>query len=109
MDIHEALELIHEWVQSLGDEELPEQCRQDGNDFFSFLKRKGFNPGVFVVAVERVTGHRPQNLWRVNDADLLRQAIAGYHSTKFELSHEEYRDGQSDNQWLQDATDRYFS
>lgn len=108
MTIHEALELIQEWINSLEDEELPEVCRKSGNDFFAFLKRRGFAPGTFVNAVYNATGYRPQNLWRAEDAAMLRRAIAGYESTSFELSHEEYRYGQTNDEWLRNATARYF-
>ena len=109
MDIHQALDLIQEWVETVAADDLPEACRVSGNDFFAFLKQRGFNPGVFVVAVEQATGYRPNNLWQVADLNLLRQAISGYHAAEFELSHEEYRDGQSNVQWLRDVTRRYFS
>ena len=79
MSIHEALMLIDEWVDSLEDDELPEKCREAGNDFFSFLQHRGFNPDIFVRVVREVTGQTPQNLWRNEDAQRERRAEDNTH------------------------------
>ena len=109
MSIHEALMLIDEWVDSLEDDELPEKCREAGNDFFSFLQRRGFNPDIFVRVVREVTGQTPQNLWRNEDAQTLRHYIRAYHGEEQELSREEYRNGRSNDSWLTKATRHFFS
>ncbi|MDY6941355.1 MAG: hypothetical protein SWY16_27325 [Cyanobacteriota bacterium] len=108
MNIHEALILIDEWVASLDDEELPEKCREAGNDFFSFLQRRGFQPDVFIGIVLEVTGQAPQNLWRLEDAKLLRHYLYAYYGEEQELSREELRDGRDDDDWLEDSTNRFF-
>ena len=76
MDIHEALELIQEWVNNLEDQQLPQVCRDSGNDFFAFLKRKGFDPGTFIRTVTPIIGYHPRNLWSQADAATLRRAIS---------------------------------
>ena len=108
MSIHEALMLIDEWVDSLEDDELPEKCREAGNDFFSFLQRRGFSFREFEELVVKITGIKPQNLWRIEDAESLRHYIRAYHGEEQELSREEYRNGRNNRNWLEDATRHFF-
>jgi hypothetical protein len=108
MDIHEALMLIDEWVESLDEDELPTKCREAGNDFFSFLQRRGFSPKVFSNAVYKATGYRPIQLHRVEDAKQVREYLRAYLGEEQELSREEFRYGRSNDNWLIESTRRFF-
>ncbi len=108
-DIHQALEDIRAWVNEIEAENLSETCRTCNIDFFEFLERKGHDSEVFIRAIFEVTGHEPHNLYTVEDARQLRCYIEGYEVTTFELSHEEYRYGQTDDEWLENSTRRNFS
>jgi hypothetical protein len=109
MDIHTALILIDDWVATLHDEDLPEKCREAGNDFFAFLNRRGFSPRIFAKSIFEITGMSPRNLWTVEDAETLRHYLRAYNGEQVELSKEELRYGKSNVQWLKDATVRFFS
>lgn len=77
--------------------------------FFSFLAERSFSPDVFIKTVKEVTGQIPGNLWKSEDANQLRHYIAAYNYEEQELRREDdYQQGRSKNQWLQDATRRLF-
>lgn len=82
MDINEALALIDEWVQELEEDQLNEQCRQSGRSFFQFMQSRGVNAAYMARLIIDVTGYNPAQLWRVEDAALLRDAIFRYEGSE---------------------------
>lgn len=107
-DIHQALEDIHEWVQTLEESELSPACQEETRSFFQFLDRKGHDKNVFIAVVRDVTGHHPHDLHTIQDADELRHYIEAYPSAQFDLNHEEHRYGRSNNQWLEESIRWFF-
>lgn len=81
-EINQVLTLIDEWVQALEDGHLNEQCRTSGRDFFTYMKGRGVNAGKLARMITQVTGYNPAQLWKIDDAALLRDAIFRYESTQ---------------------------
>lgn len=80
-EINQTLALIDEWVQSLGTDELNEQCRRSGRDFFSFMQSRNVEARYLARLITDATGYNPAQLWRVDDAELLRDAIFRYEGS----------------------------
>lgn len=80
-EISIVLGLIDEWTQALDDEDLNEQCRQSGRDFFQFMKSRGINAALMAKLIIDATGYNPARLWRIEDAGLLRDAIFRYEGS----------------------------
>lgn len=78
--INEVLTLIDYWMATLENSQLSEQCRIAGRDFFSFMQSRGVYAGWCVYLIRTATGYHPQQLWMIEDAEMLRSAIINYES-----------------------------
>ncbi len=76
--ISALLGMIDQWVEQLEDYELPAKCRQSGIDFFAYMQSRGVPLKALKNLIQQVTGHSPESLHTVDDAKLLKQAIANY-------------------------------
>lgn len=81
-EISYILSLIDQWVNQLEQHKLNEQCRKSGASFFDFMTSRGVNPGYLAKLVIDVTGYNPRQLWTIQDAALLREAIARYEGAE---------------------------
>jgi hypothetical protein len=77
-EINQTLALIEEWVEALSDDQVSEQCRQSGRDFFQFMQSRGVNVALLAKLIIEATGYNPARLYTVEDAGLLRDAIFRY-------------------------------
>ena len=80
-EINIVLGLIDDWTQALEAQDLNEQCRQSGRDFFQFMKSRGVNAALMARLIIDATGYNPAQLWRIEDAQLLRDAIFRYEGS----------------------------
>lgn len=104
-EINRILSLLEEWVYSLKSDELSDQCRASGRDFFAFMQARGVNAGYMAKLITQVTGYNPAKLWRVEDAQLLRDAIFRYEGAQAVTRIEE-REGTPDS--AQDNLERFW-
>jgi len=72
------LQLIDEWAAQLKEWELSNACRNSGRDFFTYMQSRGVYAGWMVQVIKDFTGHPPNKLHTVEDAELLRDAIRRY-------------------------------
>ncbi|MEP1079264.1 hypothetical protein NDI52_28040 [Leptolyngbya sp. PL-A3] len=77
-ELTELLALIDEWVEQLEDWELEGKCRQSGHNFMSFMQERGVRIKDLEAIIVAATGYRPKDLCTVDDAAMLRSAIANY-------------------------------
>jgi hypothetical protein len=80
-DIGIILQLIENWVSQLSETRLNEQCRQSGSDFFSYMTQAGVSAGYLAKLITEATGYNPRQLWTVQDAEILRDAIFRYEAS----------------------------
>ena len=80
-EINQVLALIDDWVQALAAEQLQSECRESGRSFFAFMQARGVNAALLARLIMDATGYNPAQLWRIDDADLLRDAIFRYEGT----------------------------
>lgn len=74
-----VIAVIDLWIVELQTiEEMQQQARQSGSDFFSFMTRRGVYKGWIARLIMDVSGHHPSRLWRLKDAAALRSAIQAY-------------------------------
>lgn len=81
-EINEILALIDSWVREIEESQLSEQCRKSGRSFFDFMTSQGLHPGYLATLITNATGYNPRTLWTVQDAQLLREAIAKYEGAE---------------------------
>jgi len=81
-EINRILALVEEWTESLRRDQLNEQCRVSGRDFFEFMQSRGINAALMAKLIIQATGYNPAQLWRVEDAQLLRDAIFRYEGAQ---------------------------
>jgi|GEM_PF-1363335 len=77
-EINRLLGLLDDWVQALEESRLSEACREEGRDFFRFMQARGVNAALMAKLIIDTTGYNPAQLWRVEDAEMLRDAIFRY-------------------------------
>ena len=80
-EISTVLQMIQDWVDQLADDSLSEQCRKSGADFFSYMTQRGVQAGYLAKLITEATGYNPRQLWTVQDAELLRDAIFRYEGS----------------------------
>ena len=97
-EINQVLVLIDQWVAELEEPRLNEQCRESGRNFFDFMQARGVYAGFMAKKIIEATGYNPAQLWRVEDADVLRDAIFRYEGSMAVTEIEE-RDGQQNRGW----------
>ena len=76
-----VLQLIEQWAYCLSGDRLNEQCRQSGADFFSYMTGQKVDAGWLAKLITETTGHNPRQLWTVQDAELLKDAIFRYEAS----------------------------
>lgn len=91
-EINQVLSLIDDWVQELGETALSDECRQSGRGFFQFMQSRGVNAALMAKLIIEATGHNPAQLWRIEDAETLRDAIFRYEGS-MAVTQVEERDG----------------
>ncbi|MBD2261051.1 hypothetical protein [Pseudanabaena sp. FACHB-2040] len=77
-EINQALAVIEEWITKLEKSRLSEVCRVEGRDFFQFMESRGVARAFMAKLIIQVTGQSPATLYRVEDAELLKDAIFRY-------------------------------
>lgn len=80
-DIGIVLKLIEEWAVQLSETSLNEQCRKSGMDFFTYMTAHGASAAYLAKLITEATGYNPRQLWTVQDADVLRDAIFRYEAS----------------------------
>lgn len=80
-DIGIVLQLIEEWTVQLSETSLNEQCRKSGADFFSYMTAHGVSAAYLAKLITDATGCNPRQLWTIQDAVLLRDAIFRYEAS----------------------------
>ncbi|WP_413167882.1 hypothetical protein ACL6C3_14375 [Capilliphycus salinus ALCB114379] len=91
-DFSQILMMIDEWVKSLEDYQLNQQCRQSGKSFFDFLKTKGCRADILAKIIMDATGYNPAQLWRIEDAQKLKSAIFSYESCGADIRYHQIED-----------------
>jgi hypothetical protein len=81
LEISTVLQMIEEWIAQLPEAKLGEQCRRSGIDFFSYMTGRGVDAGYLAKLITDSTGYNPRQLWTVQDADLLKDAIFRYEGS----------------------------
>lgn len=80
-DINIVLQLIEDWAAQLSEASLNEQCRQSGADFFSFMTARGVSAAYLARMITEATSYNPRQLWTIDDAATLRDAIFRYEAS----------------------------
>lgn len=80
-DINIVLQLIEDWTAQLSEASLNEQCRKSGADFFAFMTARGVSAGYLARMITEATGYNPRQLWTIEDAATLRDAIFRYEAS----------------------------
>lgn len=93
------LALIDEWATQIERHDLNDQCRRSGRSFFDYMGRQGVDRGYMATLIQRATGYNPRQLWTVDDAWLLRSAIARYEAAE-SLARQDDRGAQFWADWM---------
>jgi len=80
-EITSVLEMIDAWVAEINEDQLNEQCRKSGMDFFSYMTGAGVNAAYLARLITEATGYNPRQLWTTQDAEQLRDAIFRYEGS----------------------------
>lgn len=78
--ITQLLMFLEIWIQQRTADQLGGDCRDSGNEFFQYMLQRGVQPGVMQRLIQRATGQHPRSLWKVQDAEKLRDAILRYQT-----------------------------
>lgn len=72
------------WIATRERDQLNNDCRESGNEFFAYMKSRGVYSGEVAQIIIEATGSLPSKIWKVEDAEQLKTYIRAYQGSVIE-------------------------
>lgn len=92
--ILQLVQVFDEWLATASEEQIRENCREQGSVFFRFLEERGVNRGWTAKLIQRATGYSATKIWSIASAIQVKAALNSYYLSMRAVDLEEAETGQ---------------
>ena len=103
------IQVFDEWLKEASEDQIRQNCREQGAVFFRFLAQRGVHRGWAAKLIQAATSYNAAQLWKVANVVEVRSALNSYYLSMRGVEYEEAERGEQLNwQATQNVVKRFW-